>query len=198
MRPEWFFKGTGGILRAHNDFLEIPPYGEGGGEEAEIAGIYLIDRDGHPCRIGMAVGNEFADHRFERRNYLNLAGSKIRNCSIGPELVIDPDFRSVPGEVSIERGGQTLWSKQIHTGEEEMCHSLANIEHHHFKFEGHRRAGDLHVHYFGAHSLSFGDGVQLADGDVMCVQFEGFGRAPRNPLRVSNASATPITVRSLA
>ena len=73
------------------------------------------------------------------------------------------------------------------TGEAEMCHSLPNIEHHHFKFETHRRPGDVHVHYFGACSLSFGDGIQLADGDVMEVRFEGFGRPLRNPLRVDNA-----------
>jgi hypothetical protein len=195
--PEWFFKGTGMILRAHNEFLEVPPYGEEGGEEAEIAGVYLIDREGRPCRIGMAPGNEFADHRFEKKNYLNLAGSKIRNCSLGPELVIDPDFRSVPGRVEIERDGRILWSKEIRTGEEEMCHSLGNIEHHHFKFETHRRPGDVHVHYFGAHSLSFGDGIELAAGDVMRVWFENFGRPLRNPLRIAKPATTPIPVRSL-
>jgi hypothetical protein len=196
--PEWFFKGTGMILRAHNEPLEVPYYAEEGGEEAEIAGVYIIDGEGRPCRIGMAVGNEFADHRFEKRNYLNLAGSKIRSCSLGPELVIDPDFRSVPGEVSIEREGKVLWSKEIRTGEEEMCHSLANIEHHHFKFLSHRRPGDVHVHYYGAHSLSFGDGIELADGDVMCIRFDGFGRALRNPLRVAKPARSPVTVRSLA
>jgi len=195
--PEWFFKGTGMILRAHNEFLEVPPYGEEGGEEAEIAGVYLIDREGRPCRIGMAPGNEFADHRFEKKNYLNLAGSKIRNCSLGPELVIDPDFCSVPGRVEIERDGRILWSKEIRTGEEEMCHSLGNIEHHHFKFETHRRPGDVHVHYFGAHSLSFGDGIELAAGDVMRVWFENFGRPLRNPLSIAKPATTPIPVRSL-
>ena len=196
--PEWFFKGTGMILRAHGEALEVPFHAEEGGEEAEIAGVYLIDVDGRPCRIGMAPGNEFADHRFEKRNYLNLAASKIRNCSLGPELAVDPDFRCVPGEASIERDGKRVWSKEICTGEEEMCHSLANIEHHHFKFETHRRPGDVHVHYFGAHSLSFGDGVELAHGDVMCVRFDGFGRALRNPLRVAQPLGAPITVHSLA
>ena len=146
----------------------------------------------------MTMGNEFSDHKFERLNYLNLAGSKIRTCAIGPELVIDPDFDQVDGVVSIERDGSTLWSKAIATGEAEMCHSLANIEHHHFKFETHRRAGDLHVHYFGAHSLSFGDGLELTDGDIMVVAFEQFGRALRNPISVVKSSGTPITVRPLA
>lgn len=182
--PEWFYKGCGLVLRGHNEPLDVPWYAEDGGEEPEIAGLYLIDREGRPRRIGMAMGNEFSDHVFERRNYLYLAGSKLRNCSVGPELVLDADFRDVSGEVTVERAGETLWSKPIRSGGEAMCHSLANMEHHHFKFEGHRRPGDVHVHFFGADAFSFGDGVQLQDGDVMQVRFDGFGRPLRNPVRI--------------
>ena len=195
--PEWFYKGNGAVLRGPGEPLEVPNYAEDGGEEAEIAGVYLIGADGTPRRIGMTTGNEFSDHKFEKRNYLNLAGSKLRNCSLGPELVIDPQFASVSGTVKIIRGGAVLWSQEIVTGENEMCHSLANIEHHHFKFEGHRRPGDLHVHYFGACSLSFGAGVALADGDLMEISFAGFGRALRNPLRVRREEYTRTFVRSL-
>jgi hypothetical protein len=196
--PEWFYKGNGRILRAPNEPLEVPPYAEDGGEEAEVAGVYFVDASGQPRRVGMTVGNEFSDHKFEQRNYLNLAGSKLRNCSLGPELVIDACFKSVPGMVTIERSGKLLWSQEILTGEDEMCHSLANLEHHHFKFEAHRRSGDLHVHFFGACSLSFGAGVQLADGDKMMVEFNGFGRALRNPLRVARGEATLVAVNPLA
>ena len=195
--PEWFYKGCGTILRAHDEPLDVPAYAEDGGEEGEIAGVYFIGADGQPRRIGMAIGNEFSDHKFEKDNYLNLAGSKLRNCSLGPELVIDPQFESVPGKVTIERAGREFWSKEIATGETEMCHSLRNIEQHHFKFETHRRPGDVHVHYFGACALSFGDGVQLADGDVMSISFAGFGRALRSPLRVATGQAMLITVKSL-
>jgi hypothetical protein len=193
--PEWFYKGCGTILRAHGEPLDVPAFSEDGGEEAEIAGIYFIDASGNPRRIGMAIGNEFSDHKFEKKNYLNLAGSKIRNCSLGPELVVDPQFNSVPGTVKIERAGNIFWSKEILTGESEMCHSLTNIEHHHFKFETHRRPGDLHVHFFGACALSFGDGLQLADGDVMEIGFAVFGRALRNPLRVAHGRTEIFTAR---
>ena len=196
--PEWFYKGNGTMLRAPCEALEVPAYAEDGGEEAEIAGIYFIGADGAPRRIGMAIGNEFSDHKFEKKNYLNLAGSKLRNCSLGPELVIDPQFDSVPGNVAIVRAGRTVWSQDILTGENEMCHSLANLEHHHFKFEAHRRPGDLHVHYFGACSLSFGAGIELADGDVMEISFHGFGRALRNPLRVASGGNTWVAVNALA
>jgi hypothetical protein len=192
--PEWFYKGTGSVLRAHNEPLDVPCYAEDGGEEGEIAGIYLIDAGGQPYRIGMAAGNEFSDHRFEKRNYLNLAGSKLRTCALGPELVIDPEFQSVSGEVSIERSNGVMWTKKIRTGEAEMCHSLQNIEHHHFKFGSHRRPGDVHVHFMGADCLSFGEGIELADGDWMKVEFEGFGRALRNPVHVSISNPALISV----
>jgi hypothetical protein len=195
--PEWFYKGTGTILRAHGEPLLVPPYAEDGGEEGEIAGLYFIGADGRPFRLGMAIGNEFSDHRFEKKNYLNLAGSKIRTCAIGPELLVDPQFQSVPGQVVIERAGKILWSKEIISGEAEMCHSLQNIEHHHFKFETHRRPGDVHVHYFGACSLSFGAGVQLTGGDVMQIQFENFGRPLRNPLASATSTATLITTKPI-
>ena len=188
--PEWFYKGCGTILRAHHEPLERPAFAEDGGEEGEIAGVYWIDGEGNPRRLGMAVGNEFSDHVFERRNYLNLAGSKLRTCSLGPELVLDPVFESVPGTVTIERAGRSVWSQPVVSGEAEMCHSLANIEHHHFKFAAHRRPGDVHVHYYGACSLSFGAGVRLEDDDMMLIAFDGFGRALRNPLRVEPGPTT--------
>jgi hypothetical protein len=191
--PEWFYKGTGTTLRAHGEPLEIPAYAEDGGEEAEVAGVYLIGADGNPRRIGMAAGNEFSDHQFEKKNYLNLAGSKLRTCALGPELVISPEFKEVAMEAKIERGETPLWAKSFHTGEAAMCHNLQNIEHHHFKFEAHRRPGDVHIHFFGTASLSFGDGIRLQDGDVMQVAAQGFGRPLRNPVRVASSAQTLIS-----
>lgn len=182
--PEWFYKGNGTILRAHNESLDVPAFAEDGGEESEIAGIYFIDAQGNPRRVGLAQGNEFSDHVFEKRNYLYLASSKLRQCSIGPELVLDPDFNAVPGHARIRRGSEVIWEKEIRSGEANMCHSLENMEHHHFKFPLHRRPGDVHIHFFGASAFSFGDKVQLQQGDTMEVNYEGYGRALRNPLAV--------------
>ena len=195
--PEWFFKGTGTVLRAPGEALEFPAYGHDGGEEAELAGVYVIDDEGRPRRIGMTTANEFSDHALEKTNYLHLAASKLRTCSIGPELVTDPDFTLVRGSVVIERDGVAIWTKAVATGDGAMCHSLANLEHHHFKHEWHRRPGDVHVHFYGADALSFGDGVTLRDADVMVVQFDGFGRALRNPLRVAAPSVVPCAVTPL-
>lgn len=195
--PEWFHKGTGSSLRAHGGPLDVPSYACDGGEEAEIAGVYIIGRDGRPYRIGMVVGNEFSDHEFEKKNYLYLAGSKLRTCALGPEIVLDCEFNSIPVTATILREGAVLWTKTFRTGESEMCHSLQNIEHHHFKFEAHRRPGDIHVHFFGTDCLSFSDHIRLQDGDLMQVDAEGFGRALMNPVRAGKSTAELIHVTPL-
>ena len=195
--PEWFYKGCGTILRAHGEPLDVPNFAGDGGEEPEVAGVYIVDDKGRPRRVGMVMANEFSDHVIEKQSYLYLAHSKLRACAIGPELVVDPDFGDVRGTVGIERGGKTLWSKAIATGETNMSHSVANLEHHHFKYDVHRRPGDAHLHFFGADAFSFGDGVKLEDGDVMVVAFEGFGRPLRNPLRVDRSAQKLVPVTAV-
>jgi hypothetical protein len=195
--PEWFYKGIGTIVRAHNEPLSIPPYGHDGGEDAEIAGVYIIGEGGTPYRIGLIQGNEFSDHVMESKNYLYLAPSKLRDCSLGPELVLDSTFDDVPGESTIERDGKIIWQATQATGEQRMCHSVANLEHHHFKHAEHRRPGDVHVHFFGADMFSFKDRLRLEDGDVMSIVFDGFGRPLRNPIRVDSSQESLVVVTSL-
>lgn len=185
VQPEWFYKGDGSILRAHAEELNTPTYACDGGEEPEMAGAYVISREGLPFRVGLMMGNEFSDHQMEKKNYLYLAPSKLRNCSVGPELTIgDAAFDDVPGTVSLLRNNSPLWTKQIFSGQKNMCHTLANLEHHHFKYEAHRQPGHVHIHFFGADAFSFGAGIALQSGDVMEVNFSQFGKPLRNPLRV--------------
>ncbi len=195
--PEWFYKGVGTIVRAHNEPLDIPAHGEDGGEEAEIAGVYVIGADGSPYRVGLVQGNEFSDHVMEAKNYLYLAQSKLRACALGPEIVIEGDFSDVKGKAWVERGGKIIWAAPLASGEKSMCHSLANLEHHHFKHGEHRRAGDVHVHFFGADMFSFKNRLKLEDDDVMVVKFEDFGRALRNPLRVDRSTPISVTIKTL-
>jgi hypothetical protein len=195
--PEWFYKGCGTIVRAHDEPLVVPEFGESGGEESEIAGVYIIGRDGTPRRLGMTAANEFSDHVLERRNYLYLAPSKLRTCALGPELVLDAPFSSVPGRVIIRRGGAVLWERDFQTGEEHMCHTLANLEHHHFRYAQHRRPGDVHVHFFGVAVFSSGEGQRLADGDVMEIAFAGYGRPLRNVVRVEPCARRLVRVEPL-
>jgi len=195
--PEWFYKGCGTILRAHGEALVSPSFAGDGGEEPEVAGLYVIDRDGRPRRVGMAMANEFSDHVIEKQSYLYLAHSKLRPCALGPELVVDPDFSDVRGTVSIERNGKVVWSQAIASGETNMSHTVANLEHHHFKYDVHRRPGDAHIHFFGADAFSFGAGLALQDGDVMAIAFSGFGRPLRNPIRVEDGTPGFIAVEAL-
>ena len=196
-QPEWFYKRNGAILRAHGEALEAPCFSLDCGEEAEVAGVYIIGHDGAPRRVGMALGNEFSDHKLESRNYLFLAHSKLRTCALGPELVVTPEFVDARGQVRIVRGPKIIWSKPFATGEHNMSHTLANLEHHHFKYREHRRPGDVHIHFFGADVFSFGEGVQLAHGDQMEIELASFGRPLRNPLRVDTSTPQLISVKPL-
>ncbi|HWU73863.1 MAG TPA: AraD1 family protein [Sphingomonas sp.] len=195
VQPEWFYKGDGAILAAPGAPLAMPDFALDGGEEPEIAGIYLIAPDGAPVRIGYALGNEFSDHVTERGNYLWLAHSKLRAAALGPELLLGELPDDVRGTSRILRDGAVIWEKPFVSGEANMSHSIANLEHHHFKYAGFRRPGDLHVHFFGTATLSFSDGVKTEPGDVFEVEAPPFTLPARNPL--ARAAAISIAVRSL-
>jgi hypothetical protein len=195
-QPEWAYKGDGRCVVSPEQPLIRPAYAEDGGEEAEIAGLYVIDDAGQPWRVGFAIGNEFSDHMLEKRNYLYLAHSKLRQCSFGPELLLGEVSGSFQGTVRIVRDGKSVWSSEFHTGEENMCHSIANLEHHHFKYEMFRRPGDVHVHFFGANALSFGDLFRAQAGDVFEIDLPAFGRPLRNPLQIETSPGY-VAVRTL-
>jgi hypothetical protein len=195
VQPEWFYKGDGSTLVGTGTPLESPAFALDAGEEPEIAGIYLIDRDGIPVRLGFALGNEFSDHVTERGNYLWLAHSKLRAASIGPELLLGDLPHDVRGTSRILRDGATLWEKPFLSGETNMSHSIANLEHHHFKYGLFRRPGDIHVHFYGTATASFADGVVTQPGDVFEIEADAFRLPLRNPIAV--AEERPVRVRTL-
>ena len=125
----------------------------------------------------------------------------VHRQEIGPELVVSPDEHFFSGEIrgrtTIERAGKTIWQGDLASGERWMCHTLANLEHHHFKNVFHRRPGDAHVHFLGADAFSFRDKVRLEDGDEMIIAFEGFGRALRNPIRIDRTPERLTRVKEL-
>ena len=193
--PEWFYKGDARILRGPGQPLDIPSFAPDGGEEPEVAGVYIIDRQGTPCRIGFVQGNEWSDHVTENINYLYLAPSKLRTCAIGPELVTDLSFDDIHGRCRVVRHDKIIYdSGELCTGERHMCHSLANLEDHHFKFPQHRIPGDIHVHFFGTSKLSFQHrDWKYQDGDMVEVSFDKLGQPLRNPVRRERPSESPIT-----
>lgn len=185
VQPEWFYKGPGTEAVAPGDPLISPGFALDGGEEPEIAGFYLIGADGTPWRIGFSLANEFSDHVTEKMNYLYLAHSKLRPAAFGPELLVGSLPSHVEGRSRILRGGEVIFDKPFLSGEDNMSHTIANLEHHHFKYAPFRRPGDLHVHMFGTATLSFADGIQPRDGDVFEISSPQFGLALRNPLRTA-------------
>jgi hypothetical protein len=197
VQPEWFYKGDGDCLVPPGQPLEIPSFALDGGEEAEIVGLYVIGEGGAVLRVGYALGNEFSDHILERQNYLYLAHSKLRNCSVGPELLLGPLPEHIEGTVRVWRDGQAIWSDTFLTGEANMSHSLANIEHHHFKYTGFRRPGDVHCHFFGAATLSFSAGVTPKTGDIFEISAPPFSQPLRNSLVVNTAEDQLINIQSL-
>jgi hypothetical protein len=197
VQPEWFYKGNGLNLKGHEEPLLVPSYADDGGDEPEIAGVYMVSSRGIPYRIGFAQGNEFSDHVMERKNYLYLAPSKIRNCSIGPELVLTNNFDSVHGTVIIKKNGVVQWSKEVHTGEEAMAHTLSNLEHHHFKYEQHRQPRQLHIHFFGASAFSFGENIKLESQDEMHVSFQNMGRPLINTVAIDERQDELCQVKTI-
>ena len=143
------------------------------------------------------IGNEFSDHVTERKNYLYLAHSKLRPCAIGPELRTGAPPAHMEGVSRIRRAGKVLWERPFLTGETNMCHSLANLEYHHFKYAAHRRPGDVHLHFFGTATLSFADGIQAAPGDVFEVELPDLGAPLANPLARADTGFTFGGVRAL-
>ncbi len=193
VQPEWFFKGDGSCVVAPGGMLAAPDFALDAGEEPEIAGIYLIDAAGSPVRIGFALANEFSDHVTERENYLWLAHSKLRPAALGPELLIGELPRRIAGMSRILRGGQVIWEKPFASGEDNMSHSLENLEYHHFKYAPFRRPGDVHVHFLGTGTLSFGDGVRTQAGDVFEIVAAPFSLPLRNTLGAAATPAVAVT-----
>lgn len=190
--PEWFYKSDGSMLVPPEGALVSPAFALDGGDEAEIAALYLIGPDGTPHRLGHALANEFSDHVIEQQNYLYLAHSKLRPSALGPELRVGDLPGTVRGTSRIVREGETIWEKSFLSGEDNMSHSLANMEAHHFKYGQFRRPGDAHVHYLGAAAFSFSQGIRVQPGDRFEIEADAFLLPLRNTLAVADAEAVAI------
>lgn len=191
-QPEWFYKGDGSQLVGPGEPLAMPHFAADGGEEPELAGVYLIGPHGAPYRLGLCLANEFSDHVTERHNYLWLAHSKLRQAALGPELLLGPAPDHIEGISRIRRGNEVVWEKPFLSGEENMSHSLANLEAHHFKYAQFRRRGDIHVHFFGTATLSFSDGFATEPGDEFEIEAKPFRLPLRNRLMRAADDGPPL------
>ncbi len=195
VQPEWFYKGDGSIVIHPEQPFPIPSFSLDASEEPELVGCYLNGPDGTPYRIGYALGNELSDHVTERENYLFLAHSKLRVCSFGPELLIGELPNDIQGTSRIRRKGELIWEKAFASGEANMSHTFANLEHHHFKYKLFCRPGDVHLHYFGTATLSFAD-MRTEAGDQFEICADTFGKPLRNSWNLVQ-EADCVTVNTL-
>lgn len=194
--PEWFYKGDGSVLRAGGQPLPMPAFALDGGEETELAALYVNGPDGVPYRLGFALGNEFSDHVLEQQNYLYLAHSKLRACSLGPALRVGTLPAHVEGSTRLrDARGAVRWEKPFLSGEANMSHTVANLEQHHFKYALFRRPGDVHVHFLGAATLSFADGLRVQPGERWEIESALFGPPLVNTLALEEAET--VGVRTL-
>lgn len=196
VQPEWFYKGVGTCVVPPGAPLPLPSFAKAGAEEAEIVGLYYIGPEGTPYRIGYALGNEYSDHLTEAENYLYLAHSKLRACSIGPELLLGELPQEVRGTSRILRDGRVIWEEEFLSGEAHMSHSIANLEHYHFRYSMHRRPGDLHAYFFGAAVMSFASGIRTEPGDTFEIQAQAFGKPLINRME-SVPDEGPVLVKQL-
>jgi hypothetical protein len=178
VQPEWFYKGDGGIVVRPGGEFSLPPFAEDGGEEPELSGLYVIGNDGKPYRLGFAIGNEYS-------------------CSFGPELRVGELPQNLAGTSRVIRDGAVLWEKEFLSGEANMCHSLENLEYHHFKYSQFLRPGDVHVHFFGTATLSFADGIRTQPGDRFEISQAEFGKPLVNGIEQTEAAFLPGAIGRL-
>ncbi|MEM8985404.1 MAG: AraD1 family protein [Pseudomonadota bacterium] len=195
LQPEWFYKGDGRGLTMPEGPLMCPAFGQDGSEEAEVVAHYIIDKTGTPHRMGFTLGNEFTDHAMDGENAYYLSHAKIRPCSFGPELLLGPLPSNVEGRTRIFRGDDVIFEAPFWCGEDNMTHSLDNLEHHHFKYDLFRQPGDIHSHFLGTTTMSYQKGVRLEAGDLIELESEVFGAPLRNKVTASPKAA--VTVETL-
>lgn len=186
-QPEWFYKGNGHCVTAPNQPLISPSFAKDGGEEPELAGLYIISDNGTPFRIGFALANEFSDHVTEQINYLFLAHSKLRPASFGPEILVGELPQDIQGRSRIIRDGVAIFDEPFVTGEANMSHYIHNLEHHHFKYDIFRQPADIHVHMFGTATLSFAKNIKTQSGDIFEISSADFGLPLRNAHQITSA-----------
>ena len=195
--PEWFYKGDGSCVVSPGKPLSSPNFALACAEEPEITGIYIVGPDGTPWRLGFTIANDLSDHETERQNFMYVAPSKLRECSLGPELVIGELPPEVDGTSRIIRDGEIAWEGPFESGEARMSYSIANLEHHHFRNTKMHRPGDVHAHLFGCPVMSFGDGFRTRSGDIFEFDVPAFGRPLRNPLAMQEGTPELVSINQL-
>ena len=192
VQPEWFYKGDGSIIVPPGTPLTMPAFAVTGGEEAEIVGVYVVDDHGTPRRIGFVLGNEFSDHGLEEQNYLYAAHSKLRECSMGPELLLGDLPDSVRGLSRVLRARRDAVERRL--PERRGPHVALDREPRAPSFQ----ARDVPPPRIRPLPLLWRGGAELCrrrasePGDVFKLDVPVFGRPLRNTLRVAEPETVAV------
>lgn len=173
-RPEWFFKGHAEQIVTSGEPLPIPSHDIGGGEEAELVGVYYVDENKHIHRLGFCLGNEFSDHTLERENHFYISQCKLRAFALSSEIMIGELPTNVQLTSCIYRDEQLLWQAQIATGQDNMIHSYGNIESHVFRHAQFLTPDTLYYHFMGTSHISYVDGVCMQNNDIVKIESDYF------------------------
>lgn len=174
-KPEWFYKGDISILKPSQTPVTVPAHDLGIGEEAELIAVYYISDELSSYRIGYCLGNEFCDHKLEESNFFYISQSKLRECSIGAEIIIgNHELDVVNGHVRIIRDDNIIWNKPFASGQKRMNFSMENLEHHVFQHTALRRPDSFYFHFLGADQISHSDDIRLQHDDEIVIEAEPF------------------------
>lgn len=167
--PNWFFKGLGSSLHVAGDPLTVPASAVAVCEEAEVVLVHIADAEGTPRYVGYTFGNDLTDIGRFKRNPGHLSYAKLCDASVSSWFFFGEPPRSVTGQVTIERGGATVWEGTFQTGVESMRYRLEDMMEHLFSYPALRQPGCVHYVFIGADRSSYHGGFRIAHGDRISI-----------------------------
>ncbi len=128
VRPELFFKSIGRRAVGPREKIRIRRDSTWNVPEPELT--LVINK--YAEIVGYTVGNDVSSRSIEGENplYLPQAKSYDGACALGPKIILAPadDLRSLPIQLSIERGGKEVFAGDANTSQ--MKRSLEELVEH--------------------------------------------------------------------
>ena len=145
VQPEWFYKGNGSMRgRRRAPRCLSPAFAQGRRRRAGDRRHLRHRRPtARPAALGFALGNEFSDHVTERAELsvarpLEAARLLVR-AGAARSATLPADVRGTLAHPAAT--ARSCGRSRSCSGEANMCHTIANLEHHHFKYALFRQPG---------------------------------------------------------
>jgi hypothetical protein len=187
-RGDWFFRGNGSTLVGAGRPLPCPQFAEQNAPTPQLAGIFVIAEDGTPCRVGFALAHPLTD--LALRAGPASGHAQLRASAVGPELVLGELPEAISATARVVRGESTVGSWPLVLAP--SAAAIAEATQAHFRYDMHRRPGDVHFHFFGQPAGS--DAVPAEIGDLCELEAPAFGHLLRSPLSRVASFMPPVRV----